>query len=518
VDSARKYISWIFALAFLIGVPITFTTTLNVFSGIRHRDPSVHLSVAWWLVLFVLPWVMPLQTAVFGVAWWTVFREKRSARAWGIAASMVFILWVLLPLITPPHFFWTGNLLLLGVGTTGLIVFAWPGQRADTVQQPPKTWKLPGDGTSTLFNSAVQLVMMLVCWRAYHWWMEWLENNDLPSPGFIRGTLELALIGLLIVFLHESGHTLVGVLVGMKLRAFIVGPFQWRIREGKWEFHFEPKQILATSGATGVVPTSADFPRPLQLCMLVAGVLINMSTGVLALAFSLSAMAPMQARGPMALFGAFSVVIGSTNLVPFRTADSYSDGAQIYQLFSKGPWGEYHRVIGLAGAGLVSPVRPRDYDINAIQRAAQNIAQGRQGLLLRLLAYSYFLDCADLEKAGDELAKAGTIYNESAPDAPVEFVTAFVFGSAYIWRNADFARGWWAHVEAKKPASLNSDYWLAHAALLWIETDLKTASESLDKARMLAQELPAFGAYDFQRYQCTLLKNVLNAATGFNTN
>jgi len=95
----------------------------------------------------------------------------------------------------------------------------------------------------------------------------------------------------------------------------------------------------------------------------------------------------------------------------------------------------------------------------------------------------------------------------------VEFVTAFVFGSAYIWRNADFARGWWAHVETKKPASLNSDYWLAHAALLWIETDLKTASESLEKARMLAQELPAFGAYDFQRYQCTLLNNVLNAAT-----
>jgi hypothetical protein len=478
----------------------------------RHRDPSVHLSVGWWLLLFVLPWVMPLQTAVFGVAWWTVFREKRSARAWGIAASMVFILWVLLPLFMTPHFFWTGELLLLGVGTIGLVVFAWPGQLTDNVQPVQKTWKLPGDGTSTLVNSAVQIVMILMCWRAYNWWTEWLGNNDLPAPGFIRGTLQLALIGLLIVFLHESGHTLVGVLVGMKLRAFIVGPFQWRIREGKWEFHFEPRQILATSGATGVIPTRADFPRPLQLCMLVAGVLINAATGILALALSLLAVVPIQGRAPMALFGVFSVVIGTMNLVPFRIGDSYSDGAQIYQLFSKGPWGDYHRVIGLAGAGLVSSVLPRDYDINAIHRAAQSIAQGRQGLLLRLLAYSYFLDCADLEKAGDELAQAGTIYNESASDAPVDFVTAFVFGSAYIWRNRDFARGWWAHVEAKKPASLNSDYWLAHAALLWIENDLQSARESLDKARSLAKELPASGAYDFQRYQCTLLSNVLNAA------
>jgi len=83
---------------------------------------------------------MPLQTAVFGLAWWTVFREKRSARAWGIAASMVFILWVLLPFAIQPHFFWTGDLVLLGVGTIGLIVFAWPGQPTVTVQQAQKTW------------------------------------------------------------------------------------------------------------------------------------------------------------------------------------------------------------------------------------------------------------------------------------------------------------------------------------------------------------------------------------------
>lgn len=483
-----------------------------MFSSIRHRDPGVHLSVTWWLLLFVLPWVMPLQITVFGVAWWTVFREKRSARAWGIAASMVFILWVLLPFAIQPHFFWTGDLLLLGVGTIGLIVFVWPGQPTDTIQQAQKTWKLPGDGTSALFNNAVQLLTVLVGWRAYHWWMQWLANNYLPSPGFLGGTLELALIGLLIVFLHESGHTLVGLLVGMKLRAFIVGPFQWRIQEGKWEFHFEPRQILATSGATGVVPTTADFSRSLQVCMLVAGILTNTATGVLALAFSFSTGAAMQDRGPMALFGVFSVLVAAMNLVPFRTADTYSDGAQIYQLFSKGPWGDYHRVIGLAGAGLVSAVRPRDYDINAIRRAARSIAEGRQGLLLRLLAYSYFLDCGDLEDAGDELAQAATIFNESASAAPVEFVTAFVFGYAYIWRNADLARGWWAHVEAKKPARLNSDYWLAHAALCWTESNLKNARESIEKARTLAQELPAFGAYDFQRDQCTLLSGVLDSA------
>ena len=425
---------------------------------------------------------------------------------------MVFILWSLLPLVIPPHFFWKGDLLLLGTGLVGLIAFVWPGQSSEIVHQAQTTWKLPGDGTSSLLNNAMPLVMLLIFWRTYHWWMEWLRNNSLSAPDFIIGTLMLALIALLIVLLHESGHTLVGLFFGMKLRAFIVGPFQWRIRDGNWEFHFEPKQILATAGATGVVPTTPDFPRSSQLCMLTAGVLTNTATGIVALCLSLSGVASIQLRGDLALFGVFSVVLAAMNLVPFRVAESYSDGAQIYQLFCKGPWSDFHRVIGLAGASLVSSVRPRDYDITAIHRAAESIAHGRQGLLLRLLAYTYFLDSGDLDKAGDELAHAGTIYNETASDAPLEFVTTFVFGSAYIWRNADYSRRWWAHVESKIGARLNWDYWLAHAALLWIETDLKAASESLEKAACLMQELPRFGAYDFERYRCKLMKDVINAA------
>ena len=451
---------------------------------------------------------MPLQTGVFGLAWWTVFREKRSARAWGIAASMVFILWTLLPLVIPPHFFWNGGLLLLGIGLVGLIAFVWPGQPLDIVHQTQKNWRLPGDGTSSLFNNAVQLVMLLVLWRADHWWMEWLRNNDLSAPDFITGTLMLALIGLLIVFLHESGHTLVGLFFGMKLRAFIVGPFQWRIRDGKWEFHFEPRQILATSGATGMVSTTADFPRSLQLCMLTAGVLTNTVAGIATLSLSLFGVAPMQVRGALALFGVFSIVLAAMNLVPFRIADSYSDGAQIFQLFSKGPWGDFHRVIGLAGASLASPVRPRDYDITAIHRAAQNIAQGRQGLLLRLLAHSYFIDQGNVTSAGEELLQAASIYNTSASDAPAEFVSCFVFGSAYIWRDADTSRQWWAHLEAKKPTH-NSDFWLSYSALRWVEGDLKEAGESLEKARALAQQLPKAGAYEFERYRCSLLQQVL---------
>lgn len=474
--------------------------------SIRHNGPQLYLSATSWLIVLLLPWAMPVQTAVFGIAWWTVFREKRSSRAWGIAASVVFIAWFLLPILIPPHHFFSGFVLLLAVGIVGVIAFSWPAE-LPLSRSPDQLAAVSGDGTSSFINKALPLFMLLIYFRAYSWWLGWLGDNELSSPDFIHGTVTLTLVGLLLVALHEFGHTFVGLLLGMKLRAFAVGPFQWRIREGKWEFRFELRQILATSGATGIVPTSRQFPNSALLSMVVAGVVINAATGAVALWLAYTGAAP-QLQGVLALFGTFSLITAAMNFVPFRIQENYSDGAQIYQILSRGAWADYHRVLAVAGASLVSPVRPRDYDIEAIRRAAHTIAQGRRGLLLRLLAHSYFLDQGNATAAGEELLEAASIYNTSASDAPADFVACFVFGSAYIWRNADTSRQWWAHFEAKSPVH-NSDFWLSHSALRWVEGDLKGAGESLDKARALAQQLPNAGAYEFERYRCALLQEML---------
>jgi hypothetical protein len=155
-------------------------------------------------------------------------------------------------------------------------------------------------------------------------------------------------------------------------------------------------------------------------------------------------------------------------------------------------------------------MRPRDYDIEAILRAGRSITHGRQGLLLRLLAYNYFLDRESLAEAGEALGEAGLIYNQSASDIPAELLTAFVFGTAYIWRDAGVARKWWTHMEAKKPTRFNVDYWMAASALHWIEGNPKDAIESWEKANALAQQLPKAGAYDFDRDCCSMLRQTLD--------
>jgi hypothetical protein len=54
------------------------------------------------------------------------------------------------------------------------------------------------------------------------------------------------------------------------------------------------------------------------------------------------------------------------------------------------------------------------------------------------------------------------------------------------------------------------DYWLAASSLFWVEGDMKEANESLEEANVLAQRLPKAGAYEFQRYCCSLLRHAFD--------
>jgi peptidase M50-like protein len=503
MHTLRKYLSWSFAFTSLVCLQVAFSITLRTI-------PQPH---TFRLLLLVAPLMMIAFAAVFGLAWWTEFKGKPSARGWGIAASLINIQVSLFPIIFPPHSVWNIFLPILGLGVAGLLAFSRRLDPSDSIATTHENLGIPGDGTINLVNRTIQFLMLLALVGAYFWWIGWLRAKGVSTtPGNWYPTLVAVLLGLVIVALHEGGHTAVGVLLGMKLRAFIIGPFQWRICDGRWEFQFEPKQILTPGGVTGVVPTVTNFPRWAHLCMLAAGVFANVFTGVLALwaAYAADGNSPVQAGGFLALFGAWNLVIGAMNLVPFRTKDNYSDGAQIYQVLSNGPWGDFHRLMLVGGSSLVTPLRPRNYDIEAIHRAGRTINQGRPALLLRLLAYNHFLDQDRIPEAAEALGEAGLIYNQSASDVPAELFTAFVFGSAYIWRDAGLARQWWTQMEARKPTRFNVDYWFAASALHWIEGNLKDANESWERANTLAQPPPKVGAYDFDRHCCSLLRKALD--------
>ncbi len=506
----RKYLSWLFAFSSLV----CLQTGLLLTPRMLRQHPRVNnLPFTSRLLLILLPWVIPLFAVVFGMAWWTSFKRKSSARIWGIIASLINIQTALFPLLIPPHSVFNAFLLILGVGIAGLVAFARPYDSSAEPVKADEIPAMPGDGTSNFLNKAMPLLVLVAGGAAFSWWLRWIRHRDVFIPHTNSYLMLVSvLLTVIIVTLHELGHTAVGLILGMKLRAFIVGPFQWRIRDGKWEFQLQLSQILMGGGATGIVPTMVDFPRWAYVSMLLGGIVVNTGTGIagLWLAFGSDSDSSAQAGGFLALFGAWSLITAAVNLIPFRTPNNYSDGAQIYQLLANNVWADLHRAFGIVGASLVTPVRPRDYDMETIARAYRGITQGPHGLILRLLAYTHFLDQGDLARAAEELEQAALIYNQSASNVTGELITVFVFGTAYLWRNADSTRAWWTQLEAKKPVRFNVDYWLAASALHWVEGAILDARASLEKANTLALQLPEAGAYDFQRYSCALLRHALD--------
>ena len=141
------------------------------------------------------------------------------------------------------------------------------------------------------------------------------------------------------------------------------------------------------------------------------------------------------------------------------------------------------------------------------------MTNGTQGLLLRLFAYLYFFDCGRIPEALQAMAEAESIYEQSPSGVPPELHAEFIFGNAFLKRDAATARLWWERMEASKPRGDSSDYWLARSALFWIENRVKEAREAWAKGNILAQQLPNAGAYEFDRYRFNQLGRAFDASS-----
>jgi hypothetical protein len=471
-------------------------------------------------LIFALPLILGL---LYGMAWWTVKNGRRSGRGWAIAASVVMLLHGI-PMLITTYYVWsygpglarTGFLILDGilllVGIPGLVAFAPRDAMAEGAAEAASFPRIAGDGTSHLLDILVWALQLGGYFAGMGWWYAWGHRQGLhPAHGGIYWT-ELVAAVLFTIVVHELGHAAMGQALGMKLSAFVVGPFQWRIRNGRWRFQFVLSMIFSAGGAAGIVPSDTRQNRRNEIWMIAAGPGTNLITGLIALCAALTAKGhPYQNYWEFfALIATISLVTFAANLIPFRPGVAYSDGARIYQILRGGPLADLQRAFMLASSTQVTPVRPRDYDINAIQRAARSFTQGQQALVLRLIASEYFLDNGKIPQCCESLSEAETVYRESASDMPAELLTIFVFCNALLRRDAASARLWWDRMDGKTDTDVGINYWLARSALMWVEHREGEAREAWDRGNELAQKASPTGSDEFDRYRLNLLRGVLD--------
>jgi Zn-dependent protease len=412
-----------------------------------------------------------------------------------------------------PWLIWVLSSAGLAFGIASLVAFG-PRDALGAPVQPVKPARISGDGTNPLLDGLFWTLQICGYYLGTYLWHRWAESMDLDSLDSLHWWLAWALSILTVVALHETGHAVVGLALGMRLRSLLVGPFQGHIEDGRWKFRFHLPGVFFLGGAAGVVPSSTRPNRGREIAMIAAGPAINLITGGIACLLALKIPDTLYDDRwwqPLALFGTISLVVFAANLIPFRPQMGYSDGARIYQLLRGGPLVDLQRTFNLTSATLVTPLRPRDYDLEAIQRATIAFTQGYQGLLLRLIESEYFFDNSLFPEAARALAEGEAMYPAVASIFPVQQHTIFVIGSAYLRQDAAAARQWWERMEAKRPKVQNSDYWLAKSALHWIEGCPTEAAEAWNKGDELVKRLRPCGSAEFDRHRYDLLRREIDA-------
>jgi len=455
--------------------------------------------------IFVLPVIL---TALNGMAWWALRTGKKSARLWALAASLSLLLtgiglWSLdfylnrrFPTGHPPLFAWIiGSHVLVGIA--GVIAFAPRSSMAAETHAP----RIAGDGTHKYLDT-IGIILQV---GATLWLMElysrWGHEQGLPFTHGLEAWVQWFLVIGLATLLHEAGHALTGIALGMKLRAFIVGPFQFRSIEGRWRFAFHPTQLLAFSGAAGLVPVDPNESRWNEVAVIAAGPFVNLLTGAVTAALAYTAVgAPWDYLWEyFALFATISLVAGVVNLIPLRPEGLYSDGARILQILRGGPLYDYQRSARIAGGGYVSSIRPKDFDIAAIDRASTHFLSGEIGLLLRLWATEYYLDRDNLVQARVAFAQAEEVFKTSASDIRPSLHACLVVNAALTRRDAEATRIYWAAMQTKEAESPDTNYWQAKCAFHWAESRITLAREAWKAGNDHLSALPNTGSNNYDR-------------------
>ena len=502
--SFRKFIRLWFGLKAL-GLWVSIVSFLVlVLRGRLEVDP-VRLIVT---VLGVLG--LELSAAI---AWWKLRKGEPSARSWAIIASTAALVpSSLLLILKPGHFVFSifaGGIL----GLAGLVAFK-AKDSAIGLDDARKKARIARDGTSRFKDYFAQAISMGIIWVAFQLWNQWAQILGLSRPGLIVYLVQLNLAVLFTTLFHELGHLAAGWAAGKVMRVFQVGPFRWAVRSGKWRFEFQLRKFYG-GGVAMVAPDLRNMRRR-QALLLMGGPAASLVVGLFFTVVTLAAPGHFWERywSVLSILATLSIAGFVVNMIPLRPDSQYSDGAQIYQILSNGPWARVHLAFAMVTTSAVAPIRPRDFDMNVINQAVDFVRRGERGLLLRMVACKHYIDKNRIPEALAHIAEAEGLYEECRFERPQDILAEFVFVSAFYKRDLAASEGWWQVIEALSKIEPNADYWRARTALLWLKGEREGATDAWERGNALAQGLPSAGIYEFTRSCFRKLRKAIDVRTG----
>lgn len=181
--------------------------------------------------------------------------------------------------------------------------------------------------------------------------------------GFLVLLVAAMVFAWLHILIHEFGHALAGVSVGMRIIGLGVGPWRLNRTADGWAMRKE-KSITGIDGFAVLLPGGTGFSRARQAVYLLGGPLANLLLGGLALLALMHWVSKDSALAlVVAAFAMMGLAIGLINLLPLRAGGWNSDGRQLWLLWRNRAeaWAVAYlmRYCALANLGVL----PRDWPV-----------------------------------------------------------------------------------------------------------------------------------------------------------
>jgi hypothetical protein len=180
-------------------------------------------------------------------------------------------------------------------------------------------------------------------------------------------------------------------------------------------------------------------------------------------------------------FAVISVVLGSLNLVPFRTKNGVSsDGAGILALTKNGADAQRFRAAFDFVTYMFAGVRPREWAISTVQTLQENAVSDYEKALSFLLAYQYAMDSDNTSEAIIAMQQLELLYTAIPTALRAHFAVDLAYHFGIIEPQAAKARAYATDASSNgyllSPASKHR----ALAAAAWVEGDIEEARKQCD--------------------------------------
>lgn len=301
-------------------------------------------------------------------------------------------------------------------------------------------------------------------WKRRAFWLQLLVGglvggvvsySVVKATGALRGADAIVMIvgfiatGWLQVVLHEAGHALAGMAMGLQPLALGVGPLRAERGATGWRVNWS-RSIRGIGGFAILLPREgAQTPRQ-TAAYLLGGPLSNLlAAGLAWLAIASGTVVAMPWLALAWINVAIGLLLGLTNLVPFLAGGWSSDGRQLLKLWQGSDESRAASTLSRLAGLMMLGVRPRDWPASlSIDLPLDDLPQG----VADALARCQVLRAIDARRHEDAIAaKAAARLAEGFWDGPdgLRQVNAMLLARWVLdaTGNADRADAWLAHSE-----------------------------------------------------------------------